>query len=726
MAWPDPENSSRDLEGHGPVMPDTPENAPGLSIEQLRELLEQLNNDPSQLTDEQLTEARDAIQAHREQHAGQKPSKELVQALTELRDARNVIDAQQSERSELAEQHRGLLDDLAEPEPTTTQPGNDGSGGEGGTQAGSESQPAEPTGQPTETAPAEGATAAPVDEGAQAVAASGTTQPRRAPVGSFKTPPAKPAQDATLVANAVVTAAGGTPSFRQGQVISSSGEAARAMAERVRAETGTVTAGHDRLFVLHADIGYPDARRLSRDNLDENMAKIEAVTDRQALVAAGGLCAPVETLYEVPVIGSQARPIKGALAPFQAERGGIRYRMAYSAADAVNGVGVWTITDDAAVTVDGRDPQKTCYRVDCPALSEEVVESIYLCLQFSNLTSRYDPEGTAAALKMGMIAHARRAENQLLAKILSTSKLLTSAAQELGAVRWTLGEFDHALAYYRQRHRLEEGPNLTWLAPAWVKSMWRADLAYQMAAGDWIEALAVSEERINQLFRARGVNPVWHLDGGIGGTAEVQTVTVTGSPTGGSFTLTYAGQTTAAIAWNATAAAVRTALEALSNIQVNDITTAGGPLPATAVTVQFVPETPGQDFALMTASGAGLTGGSAPAVAVTTTTAPSQTTTVNGVTIPSQVYGDAAAGAEIPRFPSKIDTALWVTGDKLFLDGGTLDVGLVRDSQLNRSNSYEQFSETFEGVADRGVESLRLLFEVSPNGMSAGTVDMLA
>lgn len=53
---------------------------------------------------------------------------------------------------------------------------------------------------------------------------------------------------------------------------------------------------------------------------------------------------------------------------------------------------------------------------------------------------------------------------------------------------------------------------------------------------------------------------------GAGGTNEVQSVTITGGPTGGTFTLTYSGQTTGAIAYNATAAAVQAALGALSNI----------------------------------------------------------------------------------------------------------------------------------------------------------------
>ncbi|MFD3336056.1 hypothetical protein ACFWV1_25930 [Streptomyces sp. NPDC058700] len=104
------------------------------------------------------------------------------------------------------------------------------------------------------------------------------------------------------------------------------------------------------------------------------------------------------------------------------------------------------------------------------------------------------------------------------------------------------------------------------------------------------------------------------------GTDEVQTITITGSPTGGTFTLTFSGQTTAPIAYNATASAVESALEGLSNINPGDVVAGGGPLPGTPVTVTFGGQYDGQNVAEMTASGAGLTGGSTPAVAVTTTT----------------------------------------------------------------------------------------------------------
>jgi hypothetical protein len=106
-----------------------------------------------------------------------------------------------------------------------------------------------------------------------------------------------------------------------------------------------------------------------------------------------------------------------------------------------------------------------------------------------------------------------------------------------------------------------------------------------------------------------------------GTTSELQTVTVTGTPTGGTYTLTFSGQTTAGIPYNATAAQVKTALEALSNINPGDVVVGGGPHPGTAVTVTFSGQYAGDNVAQMTASGTSLTGGSSPAVAVATTTA---------------------------------------------------------------------------------------------------------
>jgi flagellar hook-associated protein 2 len=60
------------------------------------------------------------------------------------------------------------------------------------------------------------------------------------------------------------------------------------------------------------------------------------------------------------------------------------------------------------------------------------------------------------------------------------------------------------------------------------------------------------------------------------GTNEVQTVSAGQTPTSGTYTLTYEGQTTRPIAYNATATQIQAALEALSTISPGDVTVEGG------------------------------------------------------------------------------------------------------------------------------------------------------
>ena len=93
-----------------------------------------------------------------------------------------------------------------------------------------------------------------------------------------------------------------------------------------------------------------------------------------------------------------------------------------------------------------------------------------------------------------------------------------------------------------------------------------------------------------------------------------QTITVNGTPTGGNFVLGYYGTPTAVLAYNATAAAVQTALRALGG-QVANVTvtgSAGGPWAVTG----FASGVPLQLIAVRQYN---LTGGTKPTVTVTTT-----------------------------------------------------------------------------------------------------------
>jgi hypothetical protein len=113
------------------------------------------------------------------------------------------------------------------------------------------------------------------------------------------------------------------------------------------------------------------------------------------------------------------------------------------------------------------------------------------------------------------------------------------------------------------------------------------------------------------------------------GTVGIQTLTITGTPTGGTFALAWQGQITAPIAYNASAANVQTALRALSGISTN-VTCTGGPLPGSAVTITFSGVLITATVPLLTFNIGGLTGGS-PAMTI-----------VNAANVPQDVIQLAA------------------------------------------------------------------------------------
>lgn len=136
------------------------------------------------------------------------------------------------------------------------------------------------------------------------------------------------------------------------------------------------------------------------------------------------------------------------------------------------------------------------------------------------------------------------------------------------------------------------------------------------------------------------------------GTDAVQTLTITGTPTGGTFKLRFNGFTTAAIAYNAAAAAVDSALEALASVGVGNVVCSGGALPGIAVVITFSGTLGRRPQPLITVVEAALTGGTTPAAAVAETTP-----------------GVAETGIGAPKGATLTDT----TNGVLYINTGTAD-----------------------------------------------------
>lgn len=156
-------------------------------------------------------------------------------------------------------------------------------------------------------------------------------------------------------------------------------------------------------------------------------------------------------------------------------------------------------------------------------------------------------------------------------------------------------------------------------------------------------------------------------------TNEVQVITLTESPSGGTFVLGFRGAWTGPIVWNAAASAVQSALRSLSTIgagNVNVSGSAGGPW-----TVTFVGALAGANREQIQANGSGLTGGTVSNFSLQTI-------------VPSSGpnHWDTAENWLPPGVPSDFDRVRFEFGDSNCLYG--LDQSGVTLTEMEISSTY--------------------------------------
>ena len=134
-----------------------------------------------------------------------------------------------------------------------------------------------------------------------------------------------------------------------------------------------------------------------------------------------------------------------------------------------------------------------------------------------------------------------------------------------------------------------------------------ADLA-NFAGSDFIQTQAAQ----NSLMKVDGYPPDSTA------TSELQTMSRASSPTEGTYTLTYEGQTTSPIAYNADTDTIKAALEALSTVNTGDITVGGGDNGLADGDITFTFSTNLGDVSMIYADGSNLVAAGDPAVAETT------------------------------------------------------------------------------------------------------------
>jgi hypothetical protein len=463
---------------------------------------------------------------------------------------------------------------------------------------------AEETAEP-ETPAAEEATEEPVEEVAvQAEPVVAAAPPPVSPMDVRKAPLPVPAGNVPIsIKESPVSliASAGIPDIKSGERLTLE-QAALAMLKLREAQVSFPPGFQDKAIVAAANWfdHYPKDRQLHEGDLTGNWSKIRAATGpnamgvnpetgEAAIVASGGLCAPVTPYYGLWNQATAARPVRDALTSFAATRGGINVAAVPTIADISDAVGIKTAAQDAA---GGTTALKTCQVVECPDFEETLLSMIYHCVQFGNLNSRAWPEFVAQFNDLVMAAHARLAETNLLNGIADASVAADGSAI-YGASSTVLNQVLYITAAMRSYYRLSSATRFRALFPAWTREIVAADVVNSQ-----FERFGVAPGDVDGLLRRYGVEPTWYLD---------------------------------------------------------------------------------------SASGAG------------------------------QIFGNQTDGA-LRDFPSPMVYYVFPEGSFLFLDGGTLELGIVRDSTLNSTNDYQIFGETFEEVAFIGPKSYEVTTEICNDG----------
>lgn len=262
-----------------------------------------------------------------------------------------------------------------------------------------------------------------------------------------------------------------------GQPLGGADDLGRAFTERVRELRGRGAVG--KRYVAQVAAEYPEDRRLSTDPV-ESTRRIDAVVaaaqarNADAIIADGGLCAPVNVSYDVFGVSEDHRPLRDGLVRFGADRGGIRFIAPPQLSDVAAGVTIITEAEDEAGTED-----KPCVTITCGEETEETVSAVSQCLELGNFHDRTHPESVQANLRVLAAEHARTAETELWDRMVAASTAVT-AGQNLGFYRDFVENLIQATAGMRSRHRVQRTVPVRVVAPAWVAEMAGADLLRQI------------------------------------------------------------------------------------------------------------------------------------------------------------------------------------------------------------------------------------------------------
>ena len=234
-----------------------------------------------------------------------------------------------------------------------------------------------------------------------------------------------------------------------------------------------------------------------------------------SLVAAGGWCAPSETVYDL--IEDESRDGLISLPEINVTRGGIKFTKGPKFAD-LYAAPSFNFTEeeakagkylpDAAAQGANKVGAKPVYNVPCTEFEEVRLSAAGLHIQANLLQQRGYPELVARTIRGALVAHEHKMSERIIASMERQSTAVSMDSGQIGAAAPILTAIELQVEHYRYAQRLSRSTTLEAVFPYWVHGAIRTDLSRRQG----VDLTDVNDARIDAWFKARGVNPQFVYD----------------------------------------------------------------------------------------------------------------------------------------------------------------------------------------------------------------------
>lgn len=234
-----------------------------------------------------------------------------------------------------------------------------------------------------------------------------------------------------------------------------------------------------------------------------------------SLVAAGGWCAPSETVYDL--LEDESRDGLISLPEINVTRGGIKFTKGPKFAD-LYAAPSFNFTEeeakagkylpDAANQGANKVGAKPVYSVPCTEFEEARLSAAGIHVQANLLQQRGYPELVARTIRGALVAHEHKMSERIIAAMEKQSTAVSLDAGQIGAAAPILTAIELQVEHYRYAQRLSRSTTLEAVFPYWVHGAIRTDLSRRQG----VDLTDVNDARIDAWFKARGVNPQFVYD----------------------------------------------------------------------------------------------------------------------------------------------------------------------------------------------------------------------